>query len=277
MVLERDRSYQDLEKAKARLIQVELERHTAVHRARLASAERLASIGALAAGLAHELNTPLGYVTSNVNFVREALGDGAPPSESTRHELFEVLAETQQGLDRIRRVVSGFAEFSSPVAVADGLLDVREVARSVLVMVETWLIGRARLELELGAVPLVRGNSTRLRELLAHLLMHAAESVARDGGPAPAVRLRTATTPEGRLRMEVAHTGPAIPPAEREALLNPSAGGLAMWICRGIAEELGGTVAVESGEARGVALIVELPADPVPAPAPAAPGLTPPR
>ncbi|MBI2892566.1 MAG: PAS domain S-box protein [Deltaproteobacteria bacterium] len=235
-------------------------------------ADRLASVGTLAAGVAHEINNPLAYVIANLTYFGDELAKlaGRIP-DGQAESIVEALEEAKSGAERVRRIVRDLGTFSRSDATMARPIDVRPVVESAVRMVANELRHQARLVLELGAVPLVVADEARLGQVFVNLLVNAAQALAAaEPSREKAVRVTTRTDTGGRAVVEVADTGPGIAPGVVGRIFDPffttkSVGkgtGLGLSICHGIVKALGGEISVESEVGLGTTFRVTLPAAP---------------
>jgi two-component system, NtrC family, sensor kinase len=241
-------------------------------REKLQTADRMAAIGSLSAGVAHEINNPLSFMLSNVRFVRDELRALAEEVDSaTRERLKEVqeaLEETQSGGDRVSEIVRDLRTFSrgdegkrEPVNVHTVLDLCSNIARSQLKH-------RARLVKEYGELPPIHASESRLGQLFLNLIINAAQAIP-EGGDAKSHEVRLTTWREGQdqVVVEVKDTGVGIPPENLHRLFDPffttkPAGvgtGLGLSISRTIVTALGGHISVDSTPGKGSAFRVVLP------------------
>jgi signal transduction histidine kinase len=256
-------------------------------REKLHAADRMASLGTLAAGVAHEINNPLSYMLSNVRFARDelaALAEGLAAGEQQRlQEVREALAETLSGGDRVSDIVRDLRAFShgdegqgrlGPVNVHAVLDLCGNIARSQL-------RHRAQLVKHYGELPSILANESRLGQLFLNLIVNAAQAIP-EGRDAKTQEVRLTTWREGEdwVVVEVRDTGVGIAPEHLRRLFDPFfttkpvgvGTGLGLSICHGIVTGLGGRITVESEPERGSAFRVFLPvARREPAQAPGAP------
>ncbi|GEJ56143.1 ATP-binding response regulator [Anaeromyxobacter diazotrophicus] len=249
--------------------------------AQLVFADRLASIGTLAAGVAHEINNPLSYLLANFEFLEERLrgagGGGAPDGEA-----LAAVREARDGARRISEIVRGLRTFSRADAGAHpaGPASLTEAVRAAVRIAERQLRPKANLVVELADLPPVAGSEHELAQVALNLLVNAAHAIP-EGRPAEhTIRVATSRAPDGRAALEVSDTGAGIAPEHLARIFDPffttkpvgEGSGLGLAICHGIVETLGGEIEVRSTVGRGTRFRVLLPARPAePAPAPAGP------
>ena len=231
--------------------------------AQLLLADRMASLGTLAAGVAHEINNPLAFTIANLGFgLEEArrLGDRRP-------ELEQALAEAQEGASRVRDIVRDLKSFSRDDGDARGRCDVRQVLRAAVNLAQNEIRHRARVELDLGQAPPVTASERRLGQVFLNLLINAAQAIPEGAPERHSIRARTRTE-DGRVVVEIEDTGAGIPPEILGRIFDPFfttkpvgvGTGLGLSICHGIVAGLGGDIQVESEPGRGSLFRVRLPA-----------------
>ncbi|WP_239014523.1 sensor histidine kinase [Archangium violaceum] len=246
---------------------------------RLLQADRLTALGTLAAGVAHEVNNPLGYLSSNLNFVAEGLAEvrqalagatGVPELarlESTLKECEEALSEAQQGTSRIREVVGHLKTFArGDDTGAEQRADVRRAMELSIRMVLPELRHRARLLWEPVEVPLVRGNEAYLEQVFLNLLLNAAQAIPEGAPGENSVEARVRAE-GGKVVIEIQDTGEGIPPENLKRIFDPFfttrpvgvGAGLGLAICHGLVTTMQGELTVESTVGKGTCFRVLLP------------------
>ncbi len=229
-------------------------------------ADRMASVGTLAAGVAHEINNPLAFVCSNLSFLGTQLGQEALTSE-TLGELREVVAETHQGLERVRTIVQDLKVFSRAEGGAQSLVDVHQVVEGALRLVRYELQHRARVERELEPVPAVLGQEGRLGQVLVNLLMNALQSFPE---PRPEHnRIRVVARRQGADKVVVAveDNGPGMSAEVLPRIFDPFfttkpvgvGTGLGLSISHSLVKAMGGHLEVRSAPGEGSVFQVVLP------------------
>lgn len=253
---------------------------------KLALAERLASVGTLAAGVAHEINNPLTFIRSNLEFLRRELFRTRIALE--RPDLQDALAECVVGAERVREIVGDLKLFSRDTGEARRPVQLDSVLELALRMASHELKSRARVVKSLGSPPLVEANEGRLGQLLVNLLVNAAQAIPPGHPDENEVRVRTGGDLESGVWVEVEDTGPGIPPEVLPRIFDPFyttkdvgvGTGLGLTICHEIVKAYGGDISVRSEQGRGTTVRVQLPAttaqpsvaEPAPTAAPTEPG-----
>jgi signal transduction histidine kinase len=258
----------ELEQANARL--VDSLRQLQSTQEQLLFADRLATIGRLAAGVGHEINNPLAFILSNLNYVQQELErwDGGSASPGERQEVRDALAEAREGAERVRSIVRDLKMLSHPDSMEKGPVDLGQVLRSATKMAAHQIRDRARLVEEWGDLPLIDGNSARLCQVFLNLLINAAQAIPPGQAERHEIRLTTRQDEDpGRLLVEVSDTGSGIPPEHLERIFEPFfttkpvgvGSGLGLSICHGIITAHGGKISVESTPGQGTTFRVSLP------------------
>lgn len=243
----------------------------------LLQADRLAALGTLAAGVAHEVNNPLGYISSNLNFIEEELAvalralAGAPGLDRlarTLEECTEALSEARQGTERIRNVVGDLKTFArgEDTGSKEERADVRRALEMSINMAMPELRHRARLLWNPEEVPRVRGSESRLGQVFLNLLLNAAQAIP-EGAPEENTVEAHVRTEDGKVLVEIRDTGQGIPPENLKRIFEPffttrPAGvgtGLGLAICQSIIIAMGGELSVESTVGKGTCFRVLLP------------------
>lgn len=232
-------------------------------------ADRMASVGTLAAGVAHEINNPLAFVTTNLSLALRQLGTlTALPPLTQLAELKEMLTDAQTGAERIRKIVRGLKTFSRAEAEQRVTVDVRPLLELSINMTFNEIRHRARLVKDFGKIPHVAADEARLGQVFINLLINAAQALPEGDTAAHEIRLVTSTDPQGRAVIEVSDTGTGIPAEVVERIFDPFfttkpvgvGTGLGLSICHTIVTGMGGEMLVNSTVGIGTTFRVVLPA-----------------
>ena len=261
----------------------------------VALADRMASVGRIAAGVAHELNNPLSYVLGNLDLAREELPqivdecrvlqaqlqlqpEMMPRAQGvvTRlHTLSTTIREASDGADRVRAIMRDLKSFSRPDADdRRALVDLSRPLDAAVRMAWREIQPRARLVHLREAVPEVRGIEGRLCQVFLNLLVNAAEAIPEGASLEHEVRIETRTNAAGEAVVSISDTGPGIPPYQLPHLFEPffttkgpgKGTGLGLSICHDIVRAHGGRLEVDSVPGHGATFRVVLPPATEPAP-----------
>jgi signal transduction histidine kinase len=241
--------------------------------AHLLVADRLASLGRLAAGVAHEINNPLAYVGSNVSYAIEELKRALAPgcSEEARSAMLlratEALQEARHGSERVRVIVQDLKALSRSDSGPPGPVDLGRIIESSIKIATNEIRHRAELVKEIEPdLPSVSGSAARLGQVFLNLLINAAQAIEPGAAGRNQIRVR-ARRCGARAVIEVSDTGAGIAKEIQERIFEPffttkAVGvgtGLGLAICHSIVTQMGGELTVESEPGQGSLFRVALP------------------
>jgi PAS domain S-box-containing protein len=240
-------------------------------RAKLVVSDRMASLGTLAAGIAHEINNPLTYVIGNLELVAEAVG------ATDDEDLAGALADAADGAERVRKIVNGLRSFSRSEEEKRVAIDVRSSLQAAIRLTANEVRHRARMVSELGEVPQVVADDGKLTQVFINLIVNAAHAIAAGKSDEHRITARSFTDGDGRAVVEISDTGSGMPPEVLARVFDPffttkdvgEGTGLGLSICHGIIEGLGGQISIDSTPGQGTTVRVAIPgvvAAPVEAP-----------
>jgi PAS domain S-box-containing protein len=248
---------------------------------RLLVADRLASIGMLAAGVAHEINNPLAAVVANLELAQSGLEKllAQPGSPAELNELAKMLEEANEASTRVRRIVTDLRVLARAEADSMGPVDIHEVLESVLRLAKNEIAQRAGVVRDFGEVQFVMGNESRLSQVFLNLVMNAVQALP-DGQP-DQNEIRVSTRGDGtdRVVITVADSGEGISAEAMQRLFVPFfttkrvgiGTGLGLSICQRLVAACGGEIKAESRPGEGAAFHVTLRAAQPPSVAPSPP------
>jgi len=252
-VAEAERYAADLSRAQAALIR----------------SERLASVGRLSAGLAHEIGNPIAAILG----FQELLLEGGLSPEEERDFLERMKRETE----RIHRILRDLLDFARPAAMSrrpeelarESAGEVAEAVADVLALIKPQKVFRdLELEVELAPeLPTVSLSHARLVQVLLNLLLNAADALSSRGSAEGRIVMRARRLDQDQVRIEVEDNGPGISAEIVDRLFEPfvttkevgKGTGLGLAVCRGLVEAAGGTIATEGSELGGARFVIELP------------------
>ena len=259
--------------------------------AKVLHAEKMASLGQLAAGVAHELNNPAGFIYSNIDLLKEyvdrlknCLSDydqlDLPPATVARisaikkaidydnmvADLGSILSDCYSGAERIRDVVQNLRLFTRLDEAEVKRVDLNEGIESTLRLLSGYYkSGRINLVRDFGEIPQVNCYAAQLNQVWMNLLVNAAQAIGTGTG-----EVRITTRCEGRtVLVSVSDNGPGIPPEQLKKIFDPffttkpvgEGSGLGLSISHGIIERHGGKIEVDSATGDRTTFTISLPID----------------
>ena len=263
----------------------------------LTQTDKLASIGQLAAGIAHEINNPVGYVTSNLNSLEEYLSDigklialdqtlvkdldgitlpEAPAKTAgqireyarqididfLREDMDELIKDCIDGLDRIKRIVIDLKDFAHPGKKDIEPVDINACIETTLNVAANELKYKTTVHKELSPVPLVNGVPQQLNQVFLNILVNAAQAIEKTG------EITIRTWQEGsNVSLSISDTGCGIDPENLFKIFDPffttkevgKGTGLGMNIAYNIIQQHNGSIAVDSKKGKGTKFTIKLP------------------
>lgn len=249
---------------------------------------RLISIGGLAAGIAHEINTPAQYISDNLHYIEEGLKTlcavisadraAAGPAQDIVDpdmlkdllaEMPQAVAESRQGVEQIARIVLSMKEFSHPGGSSRASTDINRSVDNILTVSRNAWKHVAEVVCDLDrSMPPVTCHAGEIGQVLLNLIMNAVQAIEQGGRPLPG-RITVTTRHDGAIaEIRVADTGPGVPAALRESIFDPffttkpvgKGTGQGLAICRDVVVvKHHGTLTVGEADGGGALFIVRLP------------------
>ncbi|HRC58688.1 MAG TPA: ATP-binding protein, partial [Kofleriaceae bacterium] len=232
--------------------------------AHMRRAERLATVGQLAAGIAHEIRNPLASISGSVELLRQAL----QASEDDRSLMTIVTRE----IERLNALITDLLDYANPRPMQPSTFDLATLLRETVQIAQQ---DRGEVELELHADgPLeITGDPSKLRQVIWNLV-HNAKDAAREGGRHVTVRAQRSVASPGWLEVAVADDGPGMDPEVQKRIFDPffttkrKGTGLGLATCHGIVIDHRGRIDVKSAPGSGTVVLIQLPSSPAQAAAP---------
>jgi len=256
----------------------------------LAQAEKLAAVGQLAAGVAHEINNPVGFVSSNLGTLKryvdslfEALAayeasESALPETTRaalaglkqridlaflREDVGTLITESTQGLQRVSRIVQDLKDFSQLDKAELQWANLEHGLDSTLNVVANELKYKADIVKEYGGIPAVECIAAQINQVFMNLLVNAAQAIAERGS----ITIRTRLAGQDHVCIEVADTGCGIRPEHLKRIFDPffttrpvgKGTGLGLSLAYGIIQKHGGSIGVSSEPGVGTTFLITLP------------------
>jgi signal transduction histidine kinase len=251
----------------------------------LLQSEKMAAIGQLAAGVAHEINNPIGYVSSNIGSLASYVNDmlrlirayetlpGTTPEidrlrreidiEFVTDDILTLIAESQDGIERVKLIVHSLKDFSrSDEGGVFAQADLHQGIETTLKVVNNEIRYKAEVRREYGALPLVECRASRINQVVMNLLVNAAQAIEQRGE----IVVRTGLH-DGGVLIEISDTGNGIAPRNLHRIFEPffttkpvgQGTGLGLSLSYGIVKDHGGWIKADSELGRGTTFRVWLP------------------
>jgi signal transduction histidine kinase len=231
--------------------------------------EKMAALGLLVAGVAHEINTPMGAIHSNndimtraVGKIRKALGP-SPDKEVTRllDIVDEICRNNEVATERIMKIVRNLRNFARLDEAERKLANIHEGIESTLTLLRHQLKNRIHIVKQFGEVPEIECNPNQLNQVFMNILVNAAQAI-KDRGTITV----TTSKQEETAKISISDTGTGIPPEHVSKIFDPGfttkgvgvGTGLGLSICYKIVQDHRGTIEVESSD-KGSTFTITLP------------------
>ena len=235
--------------------------------AQLAHADRLAALGALAAGVAHEINNPLAYLSLSARAVSDLLAGANLPVE-TLAQVREFLDNVLTGADRVAAIVRDLRAFTrSDEQEQPHAVSVRDVVDAALRLAGHELRQRAQVSASVPGDLFVLATTRALEQVVVNLLVNAAHAT-KEGNGHGTIEVRAAATESGSITLEVEDHGVGIPAVDLPRIFEPFfttkptgvGTGLGLSVCHSLVTKMGGTIEIASKATAGTTVRVVLPA-----------------
>ena len=257
----------------------------------LLQSEKMASLGQLAAGVAHEINNPIGFVTSNLGTLRNyadrlikllgaydeaagrlaedspvrraiAMARKAADADFLKTDMLDLISESYEGVTRVRRIVQDLKTFSHVDSNEWQWVDLNECLDSTLNIANNEIKYKAQVVREYGEVPQVECIPSQLNQVFLNLLVNAAQAIDKQG----TITLRSGSTASDAW-VEIEDTGTGIPSENLNRIFDPffttkpvgSGTGLGLSISYGIVRKHNGRIEVNSALGRGTTFRITVP------------------
>ena len=223
----------------------------------LIQSEKMAAIGQLAAGIAHEIRNPLGIITN-------ALYDLSEIVDSDNPEVKEDLRIAKEEMERVQAIINTLLEFSRESRAELEHVDINDLLRKTLQLMNKSLQNSdVRVVTEFAPLSACQANQNALRQIFLNLITNAVQAMP-DGGE---LRVRTAPLLDGRIQLEFADTGMGIPPEHLKDIFNPffttkapgQGTGLGLSVVHSVVKRYGGDIHVQSQVNSGTTFTIEFP------------------
>ena len=237
----------------------------------LVQSEKMRSLGQLVAGVAHELNNPIGFVHANLQLLEDYVDRltrddvGEERREKARSAIEKLLSRSREGTQRVKEIVQDLRTFSRMDHAELQQVSLGEEIDRTLTLMEPRLKGGVEVTRDYGDLPQVRCFAGQLNQVFMNLLMNACDALEGQGN----ITVRTREVEEG-VRLDFIDDGPGMPEEVQQRIFEPffttkpvgQGTGLGLSLSLGIIERHGGSLNVESTPGGGTTFVLHLPLDP---------------
>jgi signal transduction histidine kinase len=227
------------------------------------------TLGQLVAGVAHELNNPIGFVHANLKLLDEyvaklvALQERGEDGARVKEAIAKLLSRSREGTQRVKQIVADLRTFSRMDQAELQEADLNEEIERTIALMEPRAKCGIEVERDFGELPRVRCHAGQLNQVFMNLLINACDAMGDKGR----IRVSTRAPDPQRVRLEFQDDGPGIPPEMRDRVFEPffttkpvgQGTGLGLSLSHGIIERHGGRIWVESEPGEGTRFVIELP------------------
>lgn len=241
---------------------------------KLYEAAQLRSVGHLAAGVAHEINNPIGFISSNLRVAQEYVSGlektvaNTPENRELLEDFQDLIRESLEGAGRITRIVGDLKTFSSIDQNNHSSCDINDLLRSAIQMVETTHNRRVKFQTRLAELPLMPGFPSKLSQTFFHLLDNAVQAIAESDPEQTEGKILVKTTSDlANIQVIVQDNGCGIPDTNRDQVFDAffttrpvgSGTGLGLSVARDTMRAHGGQITFDSREGVGTRFTLKFP------------------
>lgn len=234
----------------------------------LIRADKLASLGTLVAGIAHEINNPLGIIAGYAEALLDRCQDKELLTAKAFEDFPEYLETIHREIFRCKEILRSLLEFSRPHGTTFRVLDINELIKEVILLINHRAVRlRHNIDLRLlDAVPKIYGNPGSLRQLFMNILINSLNFTPEGGNITIETGIEYSDLEGDMVKILIKDSGPGIPEEIINRIFDPffttkpigEGTGLGLAICHKIVEEHGGRIDVESKEGQGATFIIRL-------------------
>ncbi|MEB2344713.1 MAG: ATP-binding protein [Deltaproteobacteria bacterium] len=246
----------------------------------LVQSEKMRTLGQLVAGVAHELNNPIGFVHANLKLLEEyvaklvSIQEHGGDDTRVREAIAKLLSRSREGTQRVKQIVADLRSFSRMDQAELQEVDLNGEIEGTIKLMEPRAKCGIEVQRDFGELPRVRCHAGQLNQVFMNLLINACDAMGDQGR----IRVRTRVLDAGHVRLEFADEGPGIPPEMRDRVFEPffttkpvgQGTGLGLSLSHGIIERHGGRIWVEAEPGAGSRFVIELPVGGIEVASPAA-------
>jgi two-component system NtrC family sensor kinase len=232
--------------------------------AQLVESDKLAALGKMAAGVAHEINNPLAVIIQITGWIKDLLTEEDIEGSKNFEEYRKSVGKIEEHVERIRKVVHGMLGYARRMEPRLDDVDVNETVKQTVALLENYArINNIEIQTDLPPdLPIIASDQAQLQQVFLNLISNAIDALGRDGW----IHIKTKRT-DGRIAVSITDNGPGIPKDQQRKVFDPfftttEAGkgtGLGLWVSYNIVEKMGGTIMLSSEVGQGSTFTVYIP------------------
>jgi len=232
--------------------------------AQLVQSDKLASLGKMAAGVAHEINNPLAVILQKTGWLQDLLDEEEFQKSANGEEFRTSVKKIEEHVERARKVVHNMLGYARRMEPRLEDVDVNQTINQTVDILENYArSNNIDIQTDLADnLPITAGDQAQLQQVILNLVNNAIDAIGKDG----TISVKSARE-QSKIRVVIADTGPGIPESMQKKIFDPffttkSTGkgtGLGLWISYNIIEKMGGNLALQSKEGQGATFTITLP------------------
>ena len=232
--------------------------------AQLVQSDKLAAVGKMATGVAHEINNPLAAIIQMTGWVKDLLGEDEFQRSENFKEFKDSLEKIEDHVERIRKVVHGMLGYARKMEPRSEDVDVNETLNQTIRLLQNYArINNIEIRTDLSPeLPIIASDQAQLQQVFLNLISNAIDAIEKNGLVQVLSRLN-----ESRIVVEIIDDGSGIPVDQQKKVFDPffttklvgKGTGLGLWVSYNIIERMGGTITLSSEAGKGSTFVVEIP------------------